>query len=184
MKDKEPGDQHLLEQLGDEERRQELETILLALRTRKLDDYSAGVLNARLIALLQAGRGGNISMNALAKSTNQARRTFYRRVQVARELAPPEMEDLRNEVSAGRLRAAAALEIVEMRKKGHPAPISSLPVIRSMKQRSKMTSEEQALLRGFYAGASWAHQALLQEKANPDWLSSLAHEWRESKRDL
>ncbi len=46
-----------LENLDDKERRRELETILMALKTRKLDDYSAGVLNARLIALLQAGRG-------------------------------------------------------------------------------------------------------------------------------
>lgn len=183
MKDK-ANDDLLLEQLGDEERRQELETILLALRTRKLDDYSAGVLNGRLIALLQAGRGGKISMNALAQATNQARRTFYRRVQVARELAPPEMEDLRIEVSSGRLRAGAALEIVGMRKMGHAAPISSLPVIRSMKARGKMSSEDQALLRGFYEGVRWAHLALLQEKADPDWMASLAHDWKESKREV
>jgi hypothetical protein len=171
-----------LENLDDKERRRELETILMALKTRKLDDYSAGVLNARLIALLQAGRGGKISMNELASSTGQARRTFFRRVQVARELAPPEMRDLREAVAAGEIKGVAALELAELRRSGQVANAKSLKVLRSMRERKKMSAEDQAELKGFCDGVRWAHKALLQEDANNDWIASLAHDWRESKR--
>jgi len=171
-----------LEHLSDGERQHELETILLAIRTRKMDDYSAGVLNARLIVLLHAGPGGKISIKKLVKATGQAPRTFNRRVQVARELAPPEMEDLRIALVAKEISSEAALELSGLRRKGYPALINSLPIIRSMKVRTKMSNEQQDLLRGFCEGVQYAHQALLQEPANSDWVASLAHEWKEGKR--
>ena len=171
-----------LEDLAEEDRQRELETILMALKTRKLDDYSAGVLNARLIALLLVGRGGKLSMTELAKNTNQARRSFFRRVQVARELAPPEMKDLREAVTSGEIKGVAALELVELRRSGQVANARSLKVLRSMRERKKMSAEDQAELRGFCEGVRWAHKALLQEEANSDWIAALAHDWRESKR--
>lgn len=175
-------DLSILDQETDDDRRKELETILVSIRTRKLNEYEAGVLNARLIHLLNAGRGGRVPISRVAEVTGQPRRSFDRRVQLAKELADPSMEDIREEVVAGRLSAAGALELVAARRQGHPAPVHSLPVLRGLRKRQTLTTRDQDLLRGFIEGARWAHQALLQEPADSDWLASLAHDWKESQR--
>lgn len=172
----------ILEAETDADRREELAAILLSLKTRKLNEYEAGVLNARLVYLLSAGRGGKMPVSRVAEVTRQARRTFDRRVQLAKELADPSMEDIKQEVVAGRLSAAGALELIRARRDGHNAPVHSLPVLRGLKKRKTLTTRDQDVLQGFIEGARWAHRALLQESADHDWLAQLAHDWKESRR--
>lgn len=168
----------------EDDRAEELRTILLALKNRKLDDYTAGVLNARVLALLNVRWGGKVRADDVAKATGQARRTFYRRLQLARELAPEQFEDLREEVGKRRLTAAQALELVKLRQEGHKVAASAqaLRHVTASQQRKRLTATDQAKLEGFVEGAQWAYRALMQELPNDDWVRQLADDWRESKR--
>lgn len=173
-----------LDEHTDDERAEELRTILVALRTRKLDAYSAGVLNARLMALLQAG-SKRIGIERIARATNQSKRTMYRRMQVAKLLAPADMDDIREALMRGEINASGAIELATVRRQGHAvkADQTAVQLLRAQRTRSsRLSGVEQARLEGFADGARWAHRALLQEPAKPDWIAVLAHEWRESRR--
>jgi hypothetical protein len=174
-----------LDEHTDEERAEELRTILVALKTRKLDAYSAGVLNTRILGLLNVGTGGSVKMETIAKATNQNVRTMYRRIQVAKLLAPDTMQDIREALGRGELNAAQAVKLANLRRGGHTvkADRNAVRLLESQAQgRRRLTRVEQARLEGFADGARWAHRALLQDAAKPDWIAALAHDWRESKR--
>lgn len=167
-----------------DERAEELRTILVALRTRKLDAYSAGVLNNRLVALLQVGPK-RVSTEQVARATGQSKRTMYRRMQVANLLAPSDMDDIREALMRGEINASGAIELAQVRRQGHAvkADQTAVQLLRAQRTRGRrLSGVEQARLEGFADGVRWAHRALLQEPAKPDWIATLAHEWRESRR--
>lgn len=174
-----------LDEGSEDEHEEELRTILFALKNRKLDDYTAGVLNSRAMALLGARvRGRRVTTEEVAKATGQSRRTFYRRMQVARDLAPEEMADVRRELTSRNLTAQQAAEIVKLRRGGFrvAASAQALATAAGVNRTKRLSAAEQARLEGFVEGARWAHRALLQELPTDDWLAALTHDWRESKR--
>lgn len=169
----------------------------LNVKRRQLDDYSAGLINLKLLELHGITGRGKKSLSGLtiadvAREVGQTERTFYRRIELAKLLSRPDCDDIRDAYRAEEISNSDAITLGRARKKAadnpNQNPTKTVPksgqslrdVVKGLKAHPKISPLDQARMEAFSEGVRWGFEAVSDKKADPDWILTQLTDWRET----